>query len=252
MEYKKEPYDSWTNETNKMSYLFYKTKDDSISVSLKSENYSTELMHSVDGAFSETIYLYSDVLKYALNNSIEIVFLSLGLGIGYIEILVCAYVLKNFPGKKFTLFSFEKEDDLRIFFQKFIFEEEIPAVFQEAYTQILNLFCVHYEINYVELKNEIRNRIKNNEIIFYGEYNLQTNLEAPINGLFFDAFSINTSPELWTDDLIEKILNSCATHAAFATYAARTQLKKLLVSHDFKLEKKKGYGGKKESTFAFR
>jgi len=251
MEYKKEAYTSWTNNSKSMTYLFYKTKDNSISVSLQAENYSTELMHSVDGAFSETIYLYEDIVKYVFLNS-EHTFLSLGLGMGYIEILVCAYVLKNFPEQKFQLFSFEKEEELRNFFKKFIFEEEIPAPFQDAYTQILNLFCTHYDLNATQLKNEIKLRLEKNEIILFKDYNLHTVLPEKVNGLFFDAFSINTSPDLWADELVGKILSSCSSYAAFATYAARTHLKKLLLQHDFILEKKKGYGGKKESTFAYK
>lgn len=254
MEYKKEPYESWTNSENNMTYLFYKTKDDSISVSLKSDSLSTELMHSVDGAFSETIHLYEDVVKYVFSQNLQQqpTFLSLGLGMGYVEILVCAYVLKNHPNQPFKIFSFEKENDLRTFFKKFIFGEEIPRVFQESYHQIINMFCSYYGISYDELKGGIKNRIENNSIELFGEYNLHIQLEKLINGLFFDAFSFNTSPELWADELIEKILRSCAPKAAFATYASRSHLKKLLLGHGFTLEKKKGYGGKKESTFAYR
>lgn len=251
MEYKKEPYDSWTNLEKTMTYLFYKTKDNSISVSLKNENVSTELMHSVDGAFSETIYLYEDVVKYVLNNthSSHNIFLSLGLGMGYIEILVCAYTLKYFPNVNFKIYSYEKEPELREFFQKYILDKEIPSVFQESYDSILKLFCEYYELNCVDLKKELR---KGN-IIFCHEYNNNVNVELPVNGLFFDAFSINTSPELWEDALIQKILKQCHKKcAAFATYAARTHLKKLLVEFGFQLQKKPGYGGKKESTFAFK
>ncbi|MES2615237.1 MAG: MnmC family methyltransferase [Bdellovibrionota bacterium] len=252
MEFKKEAYATWSNDATSLSYLFYKTKDNSISVSLKSETVSTELMHSVDGAFSETIYLYEDIVKYAAqlplqNNSC--IFLSLGLGLGYVEILICAYMFKHYPHVKFKIFSFEKEPELRVFFKKFIFDEnDIPSIFKDSYNHIFNLFSQYYELSSLELKTFI----KNSNIIFYEEYNLLTEVNEPINGLFFDAFSINTSPELWADDLINKILGSCHEHAAFATYAARTHLKRLLMEHGFKLEKKKGYGGKKESTFAFR
>lgn len=255
MSYIKEPYSHWTNSTNNLTYFFYKTKDNSISVSIKSENYSTELMHSVDGAFSETLYLYEDVVKYVFNhveNDKNCHFLSLGLGMGYVEMLVCAYAIKNFPNKNFTIFSFEKEKELKDFFIKFVFDENIPQIFKDTYVDIMQIFCNYYGLKTEELKLQLKNKIENKQIILYDEYNLQTNLNSSINGLFFDAFSFNTSPELWADELLEKILSSCENCAAFATYASRTHLKKLLLAHGFKLEKKQGYGGKKESTFACR
>jgi hypothetical protein len=253
MEYKKEPYASWENSTNTLSYFFYKTKDDSVSVSLKTEQYGTELMHSVDGAFSETIYLYEDVVKYVLSQSeIKVPsFLSLGLGMGYVEILLCAYLLKNNICNPVRIFSYEKEFELRDFFRKYIFNEEIPAVFKNAYDDIISKFTIYYKLD-SDLKLAIQNKIKQNEIILNADYNMNTQLDYSINGLFFDAFSINTSPDLWEDSLLHKILSLCDTKAAFATYAARTHLKRVLLEHGFHLEKKKGYGGKKESTFAYR
>ena len=255
MEYKKESYAAWKNSSNQISYLFYKTKDNSVSLSLQSEDESTELMHSVDGAFSETVYLYEDIVKTVLNNSHvnnKNVFLSLGLGLGYVEILVTAYFLKNCPSKKFKIYSYEKKEDLRCFFKKFIFGEEIPFVFYECYKSIVVNFCQLYSLQEEQLLQELKNRILNQEILFCEDYHLNTQIPEKINGLFFDAFSIKTSPDLWEDELIHQILNACDSNACFATYACRSHLKKLLVSHHFILQKKKGYGGKKQSTFAYR
>ena len=255
MDYQKIPYDSWTNEKSGMTYLFYKTKDESVSVSLKSETVSTELMHSVDGAFSETVYLYQDIIQYALktcNSERKFNFLSLGLGLGYVEIMVCAYFLKHCPNENFTVFSYEENEDLRNFFYKFIFEEQIPAPFQQCYESILQNFSQLYSLEINQLKNELKRRISQSQILLEGSFSLETKINEPIHGLFFDAFSINTSPDLWEDSLLHHILGFCDEYTSFATYAARTHLKRVLLEHRYQLAKKKGYGGKKESTFAFR
>ncbi len=252
MEFKKVPYSSWVNVEKNISYLFYKTKDDSISVSLTAQNYSTELMHSVDGALTETIYLYESVVKHACKQNLPLNFLSIGLGLGYIEILVCAYLLKYSPQSNFKIFSFEKESELTFFFKEYILERAIPPDFEQTYNSIVESFCQQYALTFVELKRALKNAIENKQIILYGEYALGVELDCPVSGVFFDAFSAGTAPELWTNELLSQIMQSCGPEASFATYASRTALKKQLLAHGFCLEKKPGYGGKKESTFAFK
>lgn len=250
--YIKKHYGEWSNPTNDTSFLFYKTQDNSVSVSLTSATQSTELMHSVDGAFSETIYLYENVVKFVVDNNLPLHFLSIGLGIGYVEILICAYLLKHTITQPFQIFSFELEIDLRIFFSNFFAEKEIPHLFKESYEQILNLYSSHYELQPLELKNFIKEKIESKQIKFYEGFDLNSEIQETVYGVFFDAFSANTCPNLWTDILITKILNLCGPKAAFATYASRAHLKKALQEKGFYLEKKVGFGGKKESTFAFK
>jgi len=250
MHFKKEPYATWKNTQNNTNYLFYRTQDNSISVSVQREGYSTELMHSVDGALSETIYLYEAVVKFACENNLPLHFLSIGLGVGYIEILTCVYLFKHGNTGDFKIFSFESENDLVSFFKKYIYGEDIPADFLNTYEFILHAYCAYYGTQASEIKEFIKHAVENKNLIFYGSYDLSTVLTDKISGVFFDAFSAGTAPELWTNELIGKILNSCDLKVSFATYASRAALKRLLIEHGFVLEKKAGYGGKRQSTFA--
>jgi hypothetical protein len=61
-----------------------------------------ETMHSLRGAFNETVYIYGTALdraRSAATRSSQLSFsprtLSLGLGLGYVEILSAAYALKS-------------------------------------------------------------------------------------------------------------------------------------------------------------
>jgi hypothetical protein len=253
MEYQKIPYDQWKNPINNVTYFFYHTKDNSISVSLKSSEEDTELMHSVDGAFSETVYLYEDIVKYALEQNIQNpVFLSLGLGLGYVEILVCCALLKQNSNQNITVFSYEKKEDLTNFFRCYFMGQDIPKPFFECYEDILSKFATHYDLPKNSIFDAVKKRLFREEILLKSSFHQETKIEKPLNGLFFDAFSIKTSPDLWEEELIRKILGSCAPKASFATYACRSLLKSLLCEYQFTLHKKKGYGGKKQSTFATR
>jgi tRNA U34 5-methylaminomethyl-2-thiouridine-forming methyltransferase MnmC len=58
---------------------------------------------------------------------------------------------------------------------------------------------------------------------------------------------------LWNQDLLEAMIEFLAgPKCVFASYASRTVLKKALKKFGFKLEKRAGFAGKREATFAVR
>lgn len=244
----------WKNE--RISYSFFKTRDASTSISIQDPNsaFATELMHSVQGAFSETVYLYEPVIEYALKNHINPHFLSIGLGAGYIEVMICAYIMKNAPHliPNLKVYSFEKEPELRDFFQSYFADKEIPPLFYACYTDVLQLNAQKYNLDAHTLKKQMHQLLEEQKIQMESEFSLTTTLPTPVAGVFFDAFSANTSPELWTEELLEHVFQQCAPTASFATYAARASLKNKMKEHNFQFYKKIGFGGKKESTFGKR
>lgn len=249
-----ESFAVWQNE--RVSYSFFKTRDASTSISIQDPNstFTTELMHSVQGAFTETVYLYEPVVEYALQNNLKLEFLSIGLGAGYIEVMVCAYILKHAPQllSQIKIYSFEKEPELRDFFCAYFFDKEIPTHFHACYNDVLQLNAKNYGLDTTVLKKHVQELLENKNIQMEPDFSLSTPLPTPVSGVFFDAFSANTSPELWTDALLEHVFRLCAPTASFATYAARASLKNKMKEHHFVFHKKIGFGGKKESTFGKR
>jgi hypothetical protein len=69
-----------------------------------------ETMHSLRGAFNETVYIYGTALDRSRAKVKNPRTLSLGLGVGYVEILSAAYALK--AGESPRGESFELVDDL--------------------------------------------------------------------------------------------------------------------------------------------
>ena len=250
-------YDFYENN-EKISAFFLSTDDGSLSLKLEKSNNATELMHSNRGAFSETIYVYSPVVEFIVKNNLNPIFLSIGLGVGYIEIMIIAYFLGKdsylLKNKEFCIQSFESLNFLIKFFRGYFLKEEIPESFKLCYERIIELNCSYFLVDKKILKEEVKNMILSNKIIFNKEFLVDSNIEYPAHGIFFDAFSSQSSPELWEENVLKNILNSqnCSLKSSFATYASRTSLKRVLKENHFILKKKKGFSGKRECIFAER
>ena len=66
------------------------------------------------------------------------------------------------------------------------------------------------------------------------------------NLVYFDAFSPEVQPQLWTSTLFEKIYNSMKTNGIFVTYSAKGSVKRALQQVGFCIEKLPGPVGKRE------
>lgn len=68
--------------------------------------------------------------------------------------------------------------------------------------------------------------------------------------VYFDAFSPDSQPELWSVDLFEKIYKSMTNEALLVTYCAKGEVKRILKKVGFTLESLPGPPGKREMTRA--
>lgn len=68
--------------------------------------------------------------------------------------------------------------------------------------------------------------------------------------VYFDAFSPESQPELWSTSLFEKIHKSMTTEAVLVTYCAKGEVKRILKRIGFTLESLPGPPGKREMTRA--
>lgn len=74
----------------------------------------------------------------------------------------------------------------------------------------------------------------------------------PSDIVFFDAFSPKKQPELWTPEIIEKVVNEMNEHAVFVTYCATGNLKRMLKGLGLVLDEVPGPPGKAEMTRAWK
>ncbi len=230
-----------------VEYEVITTEDQSPTLRFKSRS-AEESMHSHRGAFNETLYIYGEALELCANSDYFSI-LSVGLGLGYNEILSTCLAIKYKRQDSFYLESYEKDEFLILQFKNWA--AGIHSSLTPVYNQILNLFADHYEIDAQVIKQQLNDFINNKNIILKKALGFTTNFNKKFNVVLYDAFCSRTSPELWQPSFLDFILKSMANkNSCFTTYACKTTLNKVLIDNNFKIHNKKGFAGKRESTLA--
>ena len=70
--------------------------------------------------------------------------------------------------------------------------------------------------------------------------------------IYFDAFSPNKQPELWTYDIFKKLYNNLNKNGVLVTYCAKGAFKRILKKVGFEVFSLKGPIGKREITQAMK
>jgi tRNA U34 5-methylaminomethyl-2-thiouridine-forming methyltransferase MnmC len=72
------------------------------------------------------------------------------------------------------------------------------------------------------------------------------NLKGPYDLVYFDAFSAEAQPELWTPQVFQKIGRTLTPGAILVTYAAKGSVRRALEQSGFRVERLPGPPGKRE------
>lgn len=70
--------------------------------------------------------------------------------------------------------------------------------------------------------------------------------------VYFDAFSPDKQPELWTIDIFFRIFRSMKPGSIFTTYSSKGQVRRNLTAAGFRVEKLPGPHGKRDMTRAWK
>ncbi len=207
-----------------------------------------EHMHALEGAFTETQYIYQPTIEKAFQSVKNPVFLSLGLGLGYNEILIAFEALKH--GKTPALIaSYESVVPLRESFARWLKNE--PTDLAPIYEHINELYAGKYEHSGREAKNLLLEYLSKGKLELLGA--LESAVPPVSHAILFDAFSNKTSPELWSAEFLDHFFSRASAEPCFvSTYACNGALKTALRNNGFTLAIQKGFGKKAQSTFAHR
>lgn len=201
-----------------------------------------ESYHSKFGAFTESKHVY---IKNGINYLYEkekqnITILEIGYGTGLNWFLTLDFALKN---------SIQLDYEA---VEKFLIPIEILKEFYEKlYFEILNLNTIKYLISLPwNTKHELFNQINFLKILCdvqnfnfkYQKYDL----------VYYDAFAPNKQPEMWCQDIFEKIFFSLKKDGILVTYCAKGDFKRTLKKIGFKVESLPGPPYKKEMTRAIK
>lgn len=247
-------------------FTFEITDDGSPTLRIGNVEPLSEAMHSLRGAFSETVYIYGTAisrafgLKRCRSPKEAPRILSMGLGMGYVEILSAALALQTAWKTKddnlvqgFGGESFEILPELRERFRAWVFDEELPADFKQAYDYILDRSAQETGQEGSAIKSLLRSAIESGRWIVREELTADTKFTERFGCVCFDAFSSKSTPDLWTEEFLMKFLEkTAAPDCVLSTYACTGSLKRSLKASGFDLQIREGFHSKRDSTFAVR
>ncbi len=195
-----------------------------------------EHYHSSHGALQESKHVFIDAgLKFAIekNPNQEINVLEVGFGTGLNFILSFAYCEThnthlNYTGVEAYPLSQEviEEMDYKQYVSKEIWEK-----FVSKYDEAL--------VNKQSLSSHCELTIAYNTLIDFKS-------KAIFDVIYYDAFSVQHQPEMWTNEMIAHACSFLKVGGIFVSYAITGNLKRAVKSAGFKIEKLPGAPGKRE------
>lgn len=222
------------------------TSDQSPTLRALSEAGRGESMHHSGGAWSESELIYGEIIKEAFARLTRPRILSVGLGLGYNEVLVAQEALRS--GKDFELWSFEIVPQLVSLFKTYVYQLDLGEEFFLIYEKILS-FAGQPK---TDLVLKLQKADRDGDWICQGNF-LEFVGAAPFNVVLYDAFSSKTNPQLWEEKFLADCLaKNSAADSLFASYACTGALKRALRTNSFEVEVREGFQGKRNSTRARR
>lgn len=244
-------------------FIFASTEDRSPTLIQRGTN--GEMMHHSGGAASETRYIYKSVIADCLKLNLPSFKTSVvGLGLGYIEISwameIRNWLLQQSPNlqsselqepksEAFSLVSYEVDAGLIESFQSWLAGRSGAGSNSYIYDQIcetLDASSPVAEIQEILFQNFKRYPVQGD---FFSEYEKDNSF----NLICFDAFSQQTSQQLWTVEFLTRFLaESAHEDCALTTYACTGALKKALRDNGFQVIQRPAFRGYRDSTLALR
>lgn len=205
-----------------------------------------ETMHHRGGAYSETQLIYGNPLRETLSRGGRSA-ISVGLGLGYNEILVAdEAVRQGFGPSDISLLSFESES---ILVEQFLAWTESESG-DQIYDQVAGFFP---EIQIQNVKKWLRDARAAEAWRIPGALQPGFEVMGRYECIFYDAFSSKTSPHLWAEEFLNEFFRKvCAPNCQISTYACTGALKRALKSSGFEVIVREGFQSKRNSTLGIR
>lgn len=211
------------------------TKDGSTSLFIPEWN---ETYHSKHGAIQEAYHVF---IKNGLSifNGKSVSILEIGFGTGLNAFITSLEADKNNIVVNYTALE---AFPLTI--------EEIDAMNFASRIDYnkTNTFSAIHQLNW-----EVKNQVSDN---FYltkrNQFFQDVNDKECFDIIYFDAFSYDVQPELWSEAIFTKMHTALKSNGILVTYACRTIIKQTMISAGFRVEKLPGAPGKREMLRAYK
>jgi tRNA U34 5-methylaminomethyl-2-thiouridine-forming methyltransferase MnmC len=214
------------------------TEDGSSSIYLPDLN---EHYHSIHGAVQESKHVFIEMgwekiqdSKFKIQDSGEIIsILEVGFGTGLNAFLVLQECRKNNSVKVFyeslELYPISLDEAMNLNYAE---NEEQKNIFQKLHEAEWDK----------EIKIEENFQLKKNKIALE-DFIPKVNTYDLI---FFDTFSPEKQPELWTEEIFRKLYSGMKNEGILVTYCAKGQVRRNMIAAGFSVERLEGPPGKRE------
>lgn len=210
-----------------------KTADGSTTIHLPEWN---EQYHSIHGAIQEArhVFILMGLYKFLERQPEKITILEIGFGTG-LNALVTWEEIRN---KKVEIHytGVEAYPVLTEEVDKMNFPAEMDM--GEASEIFKDLHSVSWETPQTITENFILTKQQ--------KYFHQIEDQEKFDLVYFDAFGARVQPELWTEDVFQKMINALKPSGILVTYAAKGSVRRAMQEVGFLVEKLPGPPGKRE------
>ena len=191
-----------------------------------------ETYHSTHGSIQESMHIFIETgLRQCKKTEISI--LEIGFGTGLNAFMTLLEALKINIIIHYTtleLYPVEVEKAILLNFPE-ILSSENRNLFEKLHTSKWN---EEVQIN----SNFLLNKIKTD----FTTYTFDKNFDV----IYFDAFSPEKQPEMWSQQQFEKLYKHCNNGAILTTYCAKGAVRRAMQAAGFKVERLPGPPGKRE------
>lgn len=215
-----------------MKRTLFKTGDGSYTLHIAEWD---EQYHSKHGAIAEALHVFIKEGLYhwfSKNEMGEVSILEIGFGTGLNAFLTFLETEKNlFKVNYMGVEAYPLEMD------------EINAL---NYTSLLNTSEEKFNEMHLSPWEEETTVSENFQLTKQRKLFSEITDENSFNLIYFDAFGIRVQPELWTEEIFQKMYNSLKPSGVLVTYAANGNARRAMQAVGFKVERIQGPPGKKE------
>ncbi len=215
------------------------------SFSLKLDCYD-EQFHSIHGAVSESRHIFIDAgLKAFSQPELSIFEMGFGTGINALLTFVHGHD-QNIDYHTIEAFPLEEDEYLLLHNVELIYQQ-CKDIISLSKAELQEVFLRMHRSRDGERVQIAPNFSFTKEIVRLEDKIFRNNT---FDLIYFDAFSPNIQPHLWSDEIFEKIFLAMRKNGIFTTYCAKGVVKRSLKKAGFTVEGLPGPVGKREITRA--
>lgn len=210
--------------------LEIKTTDDGTTTLYNSE--LNENYHSTFGALQESLHVYINAGFYKLTEK-QCRILEIGFGTGLNALLTAEAAMET--QKKICYHSIEKFPLPKPLSSQLDFGEKYRETLQKIHQTAWNKTAIFHP--YFTLKKI------HADVIFY-------NFSKKYDLIYYDAFAPDKQPQLWTNEVLQKITDTLTPNGIFVTYSTKGTVKQALRALGLEIKRLPGAPGKRDMLFA--